>query len=442
MKVDAIERVSSSDLLELSSEAGGSPMNFGVILTLEAAPDLEYGALRDAFAECVRAVPRMRQRLAQAPFGGGRPYWFDDPEFDIEHHVRSVRCPAPGDERAQLDLAAGIFTTRLPRVRPLWSATYVTGLTGGRSALIVVLHHVLADGIGGLAVLTTLVDGAPSMAGDGSVRPRPVRWQLALDAFRNRLLLVPRLPHGLRLMRDASRELRLGTVPKAPKTSLNRPTGQRRRLVVARADLPMLRAMAHRYQGTVNDALLAAVGGALHQLLHDRREPLDRLAINMPVASRRTTTATRLGNELGVLSVEIVATGDPWSRLAGVVERTRQRKSEARGLSYALLAPVLRVLAGIGVLGWYMNRQHQVTTFVSNLRGPAEQLSFLGRRVTEAIPVGQTTGNVTVAFNALSYAGELVVTAVADEQSFPDIERLGVHLQHELDMLSSWHSGE
>src|SRR5690606_17001202 len=128
----------------------------------------------------------------------------------IDNHVRSLHCPAPGDQRALLDLAAGIVTTRLPRWRPLWSATYVTGLAGGRSALIVVLHHVLADGVGALAALSSLVDTAPSVAEDEPVGPRPARWQLTVDAFRSRLRSVSRLPYGLWLMRDAVRELRPG----------------------------------------------------------------------------------------------------------------------------------------------------------------------------------------------------------------------------------------
>src|SRR5690606_19056103 len=117
-------------------------------------------------------------------------------------------------------------------------------------------------------------------AEDEPVGPRPARWQLTVDAFRSRLRSVSRLPYGLWLMRDAVRELRPGAVAKAPRSSLNQPTGQQRRLAIARADLSAVRATAHRYQGTVNDVLLAAVGGALHRLLQERRESLDRLVIN------------------------------------------------------------------------------------------------------------------------------------------------------------------
>jgi len=83
--------------------------------------------------ERIRAVPRLRQRLYRAPPGCGRPYWADDPAFDINEHVRQVRCPPPGDERAVLDLAAAQLRVPMPRSRPLWSATFVTGLADGGS---------------------------------------------------------------------------------------------------------------------------------------------------------------------------------------------------------------------------------------------------------------------------------------------------------------------
>src|SRR5690348_15562874 len=129
---------------------------------------LDLAVVRGVIADRVRGVPRMRQRLVDAPFGCGRPFWIDDPRFDVREQVRSIRCAAPGDEQALLAAVAGAVTMPLPRTRPLWSATLVTGLAEGRSALVMVFHHVLADGIGGLAVLARLVDGLPARPTRGS----------------------------------------------------------------------------------------------------------------------------------------------------------------------------------------------------------------------------------------------------------------------------------
>src|SRR5262249_15611236 len=87
-----------------------------------------------------------------------RPYWADDPEFDVRAHVRRVCCPPPGDERTLLDVAAAELVRPLPRSRPLWSAAFVSGLADGGTGLVIVVNHVLADGIAGLAVLAALLD--------------------------------------------------------------------------------------------------------------------------------------------------------------------------------------------------------------------------------------------------------------------------------------------
>ena len=155
-----IERASANDLMERATDAGPAPMQVGAVLVLGPSDQLTPEAVTDAVDRRSRAIPRLRQVLVDAPFGCGRAYWADDEHFAIQHHVRTVVSPAPGDERALLALASGVLIERLSPDRPLWSITLVTGLADGGSALVTVFHHVLADGIGGLAVLAGLVDGA------------------------------------------------------------------------------------------------------------------------------------------------------------------------------------------------------------------------------------------------------------------------------------------
>jgi diacylglycerol O-acyltransferase len=109
-----------------------------------------------------------------------------DDRFDIGRHVRVISCPWPGDEAALLAVAAERVTQRLPADRPLWCVQLVSGMSGGRTAMIFVLHHVLADGMGGLAILAQLVDGAPAAAASDYPRPAPSRGSLLLDALRAR----------------------------------------------------------------------------------------------------------------------------------------------------------------------------------------------------------------------------------------------------------------
>jgi diacylglycerol O-acyltransferase / wax synthase len=435
-----IERTSPIDLMELASDLPDSPMQVAAVLVLSTATGLHLAAVRDAIGERIQAVPRLRQRLVRTPFGCGRPVWVDDPDFDIRHHVNAVRCPAPGDETALLGVAATTVTGRLAANRPLWSATLVTSLADGGAALIVVLHHVVADGIGGLAVLARLVDGAPTAPSPDFPRPSPGRRALILDAFGTRLRALTHLPAGIRQLSSAIAEIAASRTTGPPRSSLNHPTGPRRTLAVARADLASVRRMAHAHGATVNDVVLTAVTGALHAVLRHRGEAVDRFVISVPTSARREATAGRLGNQVGVMAVPVTVAGEPQQRLAAIADFTRDRKPAARSASAAVLGPVFRTLARLGAFRWFVDRQRLVTTLVTNLRGPDHRLSFLTAPITDVIPVSPITGNVTVAFAVLSYAGTLVVTVIADSQHCPDLPLLVTHLQSELDLLTGQHA--
>ena len=128
--------------------------------------------------------------------------------FTVERHVREVRCPDPADEAALHDVAMQAVGTRLPLNRPPWAAVIVTGLAEDRGALVIVFHHVLADGIGGLAVLARLIDGAPPARDDRFPRQPPTRRVLLTDALAGRTRALVHLHRGLRQVRDAVSELR------------------------------------------------------------------------------------------------------------------------------------------------------------------------------------------------------------------------------------------
>jgi diacylglycerol O-acyltransferase len=235
-----LDRASSADLMQLATGDGRAAGHIGAVLLLDATPEFGVDAARRALSERIRAVPRLRQRLYQAPPGCGRPYWADDPAFDIDEHVRQVRCPPPGDERALLNFAAAQLGAPIPRSRPLWSATFVTGLADGGIGLLVILDHVLADGTAGLAVLGTLVDQIAETAearADRFPAPAPRAWDLAVDAWQGRLRWAgparPGTPRHLSRIRDGIAELGGARPPhRLPATSLNRPVGPRRRLDV------------------------------------------------------------------------------------------------------------------------------------------------------------------------------------------------------------------
>jgi WS/DGAT/MGAT family acyltransferase len=414
-------------------------MQVGAVVVLDGP--VNASELAATLAERAATVPRLRQRLMATPFGGGRPVWIDDPDFDVMRHVSVRRDVGPGDEAALLDLAADVVWTRLPAGRPQWRAVVVDGLAERRAAVVIGFHHVLADGIGGLAVLAHLVDGGTDGSGTPGTstppRPAPGSATLVLDAWRERAASLGRLPRTWRRWRDALRTLRATPRPRASSSSLNRPTGAHRALAVARTDLEPLHRVARSLDATVNDVVLTCVAGALHEVLQQRGEQVEHFVMSIPVSARQRAEVAHLGNEVGTALVDVPATGDLDDRLATVAARTRAAKQAASGESAAsLVAPLFRLLARVGAFGWFIARQRTVNTFVTNLRGPEERLHLGGHEVLDIVPVALITGNVTVAFAVLSYAGRLDVTVLADPRACPDWRSIHQVLQRELDQLA------
>jgi len=133
--------------------------------------------------------------------------------------------------------------------------------------------------------------------------------------------------------------------------------------------------------------------------------------------------------------VPLPTAGPLRDRIRVIAQVTRQRKTQAKGASAALLAPAFRLLAALRVLRWFSERQRLVTTFVTNLRGPDAPVWFAGAKVREIIPLNVVAGNVTVAFGVLSYAGQLTVTVIADADAVPDVSLLAGALQNALSRL-------
>lgn len=435
MRQGLIERASAIDMMELASATTPAAGQVGSLLLLEPGV-VGLAAVRSALGERIVGVARLRQRLQSTPLGCGRPIWVDHTGFDITQHVREISCPPPGDRPAVLDVAADLVAQPLPRGRPLWRATLVTGVAGSASALIIVFHHVMADGMGGLAMLANLVDGAPTETTPQFPRPAPSPAMLLADAVRSRLRVLARPGSLLARLRAAVAELG-ARPPTAPRSSLNAPVGSDRCLAVAGTALDAIHTAAHRHGVSVNDAALAAITGALRGYLADRGESVDDVVVSIPVSSRDAATAAELGNQIGVMAVQLPCHGTPAERMEAIGAVTRARKQQARGASAALVAPVFRVLAATGTLRWLTEHQRMVNTFVTNLRGPDTTVRFLDRTVEELIPLGSTSGNVRVAFGVFSYAGTLTVTVVADAALAPQLDDLVGHLQAELQAVAA-----
>ena len=430
------ERIGPGDAQQLATDVGPVPANVGALLLLD---DVDPATLAATLAGRMAGVRRLRQRLRRAPLGGGRPVWVDDPDFDSHRHLDVVACAAPGDESALMATAVQAVITPLDRARPLWRARIITGLADDRVGLVLVLHHVLADGLGGLAVLAQLVDkeevGSPTRWRPAP-RPAPTPSTLRADAARARRESLRRAPQALAALGPALIELGRERPSRAPQCSLNAPTGPRRPVAVVSVELGPARSAARDRGASVNDVLLVAAARALGAVLAARGEHLPELVISVPVSARADTTTEQLGNQVGVMPVRVPVGGPLDAALAQVARGTTARKSTQRGASAALITPVFRLLAALGLFRPMIDRQRLVNSFLTNMRGPGQPMHLAGAAIRRIAPVTIATGNVSVAFAALSYAGTLTISVIADPDLAPELDDVAQALRRELDGLT------
>ncbi|NPC41648.1 wax ester/triacylglycerol synthase domain-containing protein [Nocardioides sp. zg-1230] len=435
----SIERASTADRAFLAMEGGGRAEQIGVALVLEpGSTPVDVATVTRLVGERLTTIPRMRQRLVPTPWGCGGPIWVDDARFDVRRHVRHVACRSPGDEQAFLDTVLAVVAEPLPVDAPLWSAVVVTGRADGSTSLVLVLHHVLADGVGGLAVLVALVDPGGPAPEQPFPRHRPTARALARDAWRTRVRSLGRFSWWLRQVRRSFAAAGGLVPPRVAPCSLLRPTGPRRAIGVVSVDGRALREAAHRFGATGNDAVLAAVAGALQRVLRARGEAVDAVVIAVPVSGRRSDDTASLGNMVSPMLVTVPATDDTRSRLLAVSSHVRRHRSDASGPPpIALLGGLFRPLAALGGFRWYMRHQQRLHTLVSHVRGPEQTVHLAGRPVRAAVPIALSeSGNVTAYFEVLSYAGTVTVTAVVDPDGFPDLDVLLAGLRDELGVIA------
>lgn len=447
-----IERLSADDRLLLLSDKVW-PQDVGAIVVLDAGGlfdalgGFSIELARDAVARGIPAVPRLRQVLRVPRPGLGGPFWVDAPEFDVAEHVRPGPRLDSADEAGLLRAAEKIRSRRLDPSRPLWEIWVLQGLDGRRVAMFVRMHHVVADGVAGVAGLAALLGKA---VGDGALEgaawtpePEPSRRELLADGLRRRAhavggaIVACRHPrHGMRAAAELWRATReLVTGEPGPVTSLAGLVGPHRRLALLRAPLDEVESVAHSNGATVNDVLLAMIAGGVRALFTSRGEPVDRLTlpIFVPVSLRGGAGKAGLGNRISQMSIQLpVGEPDPVERLQRITAAT----SRAKAMSHPTMGVVFRnsIISAI-VLRLIIRKR--VNLLSADIVGPTQRLSFAGATVLEVFPLINLLGNVTLGVGALSYVGGFDVLAVGDADLYPDLDVFAAAAADEIRVLAA-----
>jgi diacylglycerol O-acyltransferase / wax synthase len=433
--------------------------------------------------ERIHMLPPFRWRLVGVPLGLDHPYWVEDPDFDLDFHVRESAVPPPGDDRRVAETVARIFARPLDRTRPLWELYLIHGLQGGRVALLTKLHHSVVDGVSGNEILAVLLDPSPEgrelppredggtgervpgeleMLGRGllGLPLQPLRaLRSAPTALSNLTELpganafpgVPRITRGVAAARrrlgleHADPAILEATTARPPRLSFNRRISGHRRFSFGQLSLDTVKAIKNEAGVTVNDVVVALCAGTLRGWLKERDElPRQPLVAMVPVSVRTEQQAGTFGNRVSMMIVPIATDeADPKRRLKRTHElllgaKTRHKAVPANLLTDAtsFIPPAVASLAARTTMEVMGRTRPPVNLVISNVPGPRSPLFLAGAKLEAHYPVSVVVDGVGLNITVMSYLDHLDFGLVADRDQVDDLWTLMDRLTRSLEELT------
>lgn len=414
-------------------------------LSVVAGPMPDFDALVPGLADRILSVPRFRQVLRTQPLDLGAPQWVDDTKLDISHHVRRAALPRPGDDAALFRWVAEVMERRLDRDRPLWECWIVDGLPYNRWAILMKIHHCMADGIAATHLLAQLCDDAEGGTFATKLRAarESTRGGLRLPALSfNPIEWVTGAWHTSLGLANASAQIAQGAIDivggliRPAPSPLTGPVTSMRRYAGVEVSLADVARVCERFEVTVNDVALAAITDSFRTILTRRGEEPKRnsLPTIVPVSVRSNDAADKSDNRVSVMLPYLpVEQADPVEQLRAVHRRLAKAKASgqrqagslfvaaANAMPFALTAWAVRALTRLP--------QRGVVTLATNVPGPRKRLRVMGREVIRLLPVPPIGLQLRIVIAILSYADHLVFGITADYDGAPDVDELADGIQ-------------
>ncbi len=456
--------MASADAAWLHMDRPTNRMIIVSVLILEAPLDV-VRLRRLLERRLVARFPRFRQRVVgSGPLGA--PHWQDDPDFDLGLHLHRVALPAPGDEAALQELVADLMAGDLDHDRPLWEIHLVEGCGDG-CALVIRLHHCVADGIALSRVMLELTDGRHTGTASRALAPPSVPGRSRVGALVSpaRALVSParalataplavarRLRHPGELDdlgRDAAGHAlalaQLLTAPVDPASTLKGHHGAASHVAWTPAlALDDVKAVAHATDTTVNDVLLSALAGALADAVTPDGDGPPRIHAIVPFDVRPpdAPVPAELGNRFGLVFARLpLEPAGPLERLAAVHEEmTAIKGSRQPAVSYAALRVMGAAPAAVEarLIDLFSAKGSAVVTDVP---GPRRTVRLAGVAISDAFVWAPCAGSVGMSVSIFSYRDTVRVGFLTHAGLRPSPQRLAQRLVTELDALRAARPG-
>ncbi|MGW4769934.1 WS/DGAT/MGAT family O-acyltransferase [Nocardia sp. NPDC004278] len=446
-----MERLTGLDASFLYLETGTQHLHVCALLILDPTAGGTHYTFETFKAELGRRlplIPQMRRRIHEVPFNLDHPVWVEDPNFDLDYHIRRIETPRPVGRQELADLVGEIASVPMDRSRPLWQMHVVEGLEDGKVAVICKYHHAAVDGITGTNMMMHLCDLEPGLskpepAEEWRPEPQPSDVRLAAEAVANlpnRLGLVGMVPKTLGLVANFAQRRRnnqagMALPLTAPRTPFNGAISPDRAVAFTEADLGAIKEIKAAFEVKVNDVVLTIVAGVLRSYLEKHDELPDKsLIASVPVSvhdtSRHTAGINKVSSLFSHLGTDIA---DPVQRLRQVAEANRDAKEEHALVGADFLMdwsqyapPNTFQLAARVYSSLKLAERHPVVhnLVVSNVPGPPMPLYFLGHQVEAMYPFGPVFHGAGLTVTVLSNNGDLDFGFIACRELVPDLQTI------------------
>jgi WS/DGAT/MGAT family acyltransferase len=456
-----MERLNPMDAQFVDAEDEDRNASFAIAsIAVFEGPAPTYQEFYKAVEGRLPMMPIYRRKLRTVPFRLGPPVWVDDPNFDLNYHIRQTGLPAPGGDEQLADLVALVMTQRLDRHFPLWEYWLVEGLSEGRWALISKVHHCMVDGISGIDMYRVIFDLSPEpeppTVEAWQVAAEPNGFALAASAAadlvarpaRGAIALAGALTRPRVTFRQASQTARAAlkmaaSASPATGSSLSGPISRQRRYTWVRGSLSEVKTIKNELGGTVNDVVLAAISSGFRTLLLSRGEHPEphMLPSLIPVSTRAPGDEGIRDNRVSVVLADLpVHLTDPVERLGAIsAEMSALKTIRAESAAEALVAlgkftpyPLASQVVRLG----YRIRHDEIATVTTNVPGPQQPLYSLGRKLVEIIPYVPIATNLRTGVSIFSYCGQLTFGITGDYATTPDIGVLARGIERGIEELT------
>lgn len=421
-------------------------LKISVLDTSEIPGGWDYALFRRSIAGRLHLLPMFRWKALNIPFGLHHPVWVDDPNFDLDYHVRRIACPAPGDRKAFCELVSQVYAWPLDLSKPLWLCWVVEGLENNEVALVILLHHAYTDGSGAARLLNKIYSAGretPELeaVGDWVPEKTPGRLELLgralIDLPRTWIHNYPHLRKGIKnaralkeKYRQSGRELPPSAFRDTRDSPFNIMLGRGRTFVYETLPLDDIRAISKGFGVTINDLFVAASAGAYRKFMQTRGFDPDTgpLVAAIPVAKRPPLEEDdMIGNMTSADYLAMpVHIADPAARLKASAHAGDVMKEHlaAEGMD---LSSILEVTppAAIRLLDWIVKRKDGKfgiwgNAAISNVPGPREPLYMGALRLNNWISMGMVAHGLGINTTVWSYADKFNLCILADKNLLPD----------------------